>query len=72
MDDTKDFKTLVVEYIELDSATGKWNEEKMLDLVRHCHCARGTVTRWANGHSAPGPHVRQAIIEYIRKQITHE
>ncbi len=65
---TKEFKEAVAEYIQWDPATGKFNEEKLSDLANKCRCARSTVTRWAAGHSGPGPNVREFIIKYILEQ----
>lgn len=67
---TEEFKKAVAGYIEYDPSSGKYNEDKVLELARKCRCARSTVTRWAHGHSGPGPNVREAIIKYILEQKT--
>jgi len=69
--DSEEFKKLVAEYMGYDASSGKYNEEKMLDLARRFGAPKFTVVRWATV-AGPHRHLKPVVIEYVLDQSFKE
>lgn len=70
MDDTKDFKTLVAEYIGYNSSSGIINNEnKLKRLADKFNRTRILVFYWACGVSIPNEGLKRRVIDYIHRCI---
>ncbi len=60
-----DFQKIVSDYINK-------NPENKVRLARVCKTSVGTITRWANGYSAPHPLGRESVIKFIQEELHKE
>ena len=68
--DTKNFKDIVVEYIEYKEIGLQimWSEEKVKILADEFEAIRKTVVCWANGLINPRKGTKELVIRYINAQ----
>lgn len=63
--DTKDFKEVVAKYIDYNSSTVAWDDEKVKELCIVFDVSKATVVKWASCPVNPAEVVKEDVVEFI-------